>query len=136
VRGAVAVAGEILIACDRALRLVAPDDRRAHLELTAVCELPLELRGAGGKIGPEIFGVADGERLALTPGKPIKVFGYPGMPVMVKAGATTAALPITAGQPVAELELTAGEATEKIALVASRAVEAPGLGWRLARRPW
>jgi D-alanyl-D-alanine carboxypeptidase (penicillin-binding protein 5/6) len=74
-----------------------------------------------------------GQRADLAAAKPIKVFGYPGMPLTLAATLTQNGLPIERGQAVASLKVSAGEATETVALTASQAVPAPGLMWRLIR---
>jgi hypothetical protein len=74
-----------------------------------------------------------GQRADLTAAKPIKVFGYPGMPLHLEAKLTRTGLPIERSQAVASLSVSAGEATETVALTSSQAVQAPGLMWRLIR---
>lgn len=69
--------------------------------------------------------------VALAPAKPVKVFGYPGMPVRLSAG-EPAALPIPLGRPVAELTIGTGDARQAVALHAGRAIAAPGMWWRLS----
>jgi D-alanyl-D-alanine carboxypeptidase (penicillin-binding protein 5/6) len=68
-------------------------------------------------------------KIALAAAQPVKVFGYPGMPVALKAELAQPTLPIPLGRPAAKLE-AAGVGFD---LKAGRVIEAPDLWWRLTR---
>jgi D-alanyl-D-alanine carboxypeptidase (penicillin-binding protein 5/6) len=67
----------------------------------------------------------------LRAAKPLRIFGYPGMPVGVAATVTHPAMPITGGQTVATLTLTAGQTTETVGLKALDDMDGPNPLWRL-----
>jgi D-alanyl-D-alanine carboxypeptidase (penicillin-binding protein 5/6) len=69
----------------------------------------------------------------LELGKPLHVFGYPGMPVKLAGKLTQANLPIGAGQAVATLTLTTGSIVKTEALQSAQAMQEPGMFWRLHR---
>jgi D-alanyl-D-alanine carboxypeptidase (penicillin-binding protein 5/6) len=68
---------------------------------------------------------------ALSLAKPLRVFGYPGMPVRLAATVTHPTMPVAVGQPVASLAVSTGQTTEHVELRAVEALDGPDPLWRL-----
>lgn len=71
------------------------------------------------------------QQAQLVPTQPVKVFGYPGMPVALDAKLTQSTLPLNANQTVAELTVKTGNSAQTVGLQPSEAIGGPDVVWKL-----
>lgn len=71
------------------------------------------------------------QQAQLVPTQPVKVFGYPGMPVTLDAKLTQSTLPLNADQTVAQLTVKAGASEQTVGLQPSEAIGGPDIVWKL-----
>jgi serine-type D-Ala-D-Ala carboxypeptidase (penicillin-binding protein 5/6) len=72
-----------------------------------------------------------GATTTVTPAAPLRVVGWPGLPVKVKVTRTAPGAEVTAGQVVGSVQA----ASVRVELRTTSGTPEPGLWWKLSRRP-